>query len=544
MQMIHEMFSNYFIPHGHCYLWKPGLVRLHVLSDGLIAVAYFLIPITLIYIVKKRKDVPFDWVFMLFGSFIVCCGITHIMEIWTLWHPNYWFSGFIKAITALISLSTAAVLVELIPKILAIPSPDQLAVANVALQNEIGDRKQAQEALSELMLELEKRVMERTIALEVANELLQQENRDRSLAENSLRHSEAKLLEQTQQLENALQQLKGTQTQLVQTEKMSSLGQMVAGVAHEINNPVNFIYGNLIPAEEYIKDIVALIKAYQVYYPTPAPEIAEKIHTIELDFILKDLQKLFGSLKIGAERIREIVKSLRTFSRLDEADMKIVNIHEGLDSTLMILQHRLKEQPNRPPIQVIKEYGDLPELECYAGQINQVFMNIISNAIDALEQMAQQGHSTNGYWENNVDENLHNTNCKLLKIRIRTLLVDGKRVQIRIADNGSGIDSDAIAKIYDPFYTTKPIGYGTGLGLAISYQIIKSHEGYLGCVSEVERGTEFIIEIPLKSQLQQQEISSQKIFDKPVNLGEHPVFLNQLVGCAEAPHPPKDRACS
>ncbi len=501
MQMVHKMFSNYFIPHGHCYLWKPGLVGLHIVSDAAIAVAYFLIPLTLIYIVQKRKDVPFDWVFMLFGSFIICCGITHIMEIWTLWHPNYWFSGFLKGITALISLCTAAVLVELIPKILAIPSPDQLAAANLALQNEIGDRKQAQEALSQLMLELEKRVIERTLALELTNELLQQENRDRSLAENSLRDSEAQLLERTEQLENTLQQLKDAQTQLVQTEKMSSLGQMVAGVAHEINNPVNFIYGNLIPAEEYIKDLLELIKAYQVYYPTPAPEIADKIHTIELDFILEDLQKLFGSIKIGAERIREIVKSLRTFSRLDEADMKKVNIHEGLDSTLMILQHRLKEQTNRPPIQVIKEYGDLPLLECYAGQINQVFMNIFSNAIDALEQMAAQGRSPKGYWENNWSDRLQNTHCQLLKIRIRTLLVDGKWVQIRIADNGTGIDAETIAKIYDPFYTTKPIGYGTGLGLAISYQIIQTHEGYLRCTSEVGRGTEFIIEIPWRSQL-------------------------------------------
>jgi two-component system NtrC family sensor kinase len=501
MQMVHKMFPTYFIPHGHCYLWKPGLVGLHILSDALIAVAYFLIPLTLIYIVKKRKDVPFDWVFMLFGSFIICCGITHLMEIWTLWHPNYWFSGFLKGITALISLCTAAVLVELIPKILAIPSPAQLAAANLALQNEIGDRQQAQEALSQLMLDLEKRVMERTLALKIANELLQQENLDRSFAENSLRRSEAKLLEQTQQLENTVQQLKGAQAQLVQKEKMSSLGQMVAGVAHEINNPVNFIYGNLIPAEEYIKDLLELIKVYQVYYPTPAPEIADKIRSIDLDFILEDLQKLFGSIKIGAERISHIVKSLRTFSRLDEADMKKVNIHEGIDSTLMILQHRLKEQAKRPPIQVIKEYGDLPELECYAGQLNQVFMNIFSNAIDALEQMAQQGDATKGYWQKRFPDHLLYTHCQLLTIRISTLLVDGKWVQIRIADNGNGIDSDAIAKIYDPFYTTKPIGYGTGLGLAIAYQIIQTHEGYLQCTSEVGRGTEFIIKIPWRSPL-------------------------------------------
>jgi hypothetical protein len=393
------------------------------------------------------------------------------------------------------------VLVELIPKILAIPSPDQLAAANLALQNEIGDRKQAQEALSELMLDLEKRVMERTLALKIANELLQQENLDRSFAENSLRRSEAKLLEQTQQLENTVQQLKGTQAQLVQKEKMSSLGQMVAGVAHEINNPVNFIYGNLIPAEEYIKDLLELIKLYQIYYPTPAPEIADKIRSIDLDFILEDVQKLFGSIKIGAERISHIVKSLRTFSRLDEADMKKVNIHQGIDSTLMILHHRLKEQPKRPPIQVIKEYGDLPELECYAGQLNQVFMNICSNAIDALEQMAQQGEATKGYWQKRFPDHLLYTHCQLLTIRISTLLVDGKWVQIRIADNGNGIDSDAIAKIYDPFYTTKPIGSGTGLGLAIAYQIIQTHEGYLQCNSELGRGTEFIIEIPWRAPL-------------------------------------------
>ena len=514
MEMVHGMFSNYFIPHGHCYLWKPGLVGLHVLSDALIAVAYFLIPLTLIYIVKKRKDVPFDWVFMLFGSFIICCGITHIMEIWTLWHPNYWFSGFLKGITALISLCTAAVLVELIPKILAIPSPEQLAMANLALQNEIRERKQAQEALSQLTLELEKRVQERTNALELTNELLQQENRDRSLAENSLRRSQAKLLEKTEQLEKALQQLKGTQTQLVQTEKMSSLGQMVAGIAHEINNPVNFIYGNLTPAGEYIQELLGLIQVYQVCYPHPAPKIQEKIDQMELDFIVEDLQKIFASIKIGAERIKDIVKSLRTFSRLDEADKKDVNIHEGIDSTLMILQHRLKEQRNRPPIQVIKDYGDLPLVECYAGQLNQVFMNIISNAVDALEQLAQHEQSLKKYWQQNPHDHLSKIVCPRLTIHIRTLIVEGKWVQIQITDNGIGIAPDAMPKLYDPFYTSKPIGYGTGLGLAISYQIIKSHDGDLRCISEVGRGTEFIIKIPLNSRVCEQASCSNKVLVK------------------------------
>ena len=487
MHMVSEMFSSYFIPHGHCYLWKPGLVGLHILSDSLISLAYFLIPLELIYIVKKRKDIPFDWLFMLFGSFIVCCGITHIMEIWTLWHPDYWLSGLLKAITAIVSLCTASVVVDLIPKILAIPSPDQLAAANLALQVEIAERKQVQEALSQLTLELENRVQERTADLEEANQLLQRENRDRKLAEESLRRSEAQLQKQTEQLQNALQQLQSTQTQLVQTEKMSSLGQMVAGVAHEINNPINFIYANIPLATDYIRELLDLIQLYQVCYPHPALAIQQKIKNIELDFVLEDLQKIFGSIQLGAERIKEIVKSLRNFSRLDEAEMKTVNIHEGIDSSLMILQHRLKEQRNRPQIQTIKEYGDLPPVECYAGQLNQVFMNILSNAIDALEEVSCSSQ-----------ECCCSQERKLL-IRIRTLLVNGDRVQIHIADNGTGMTPDVMAKIYDPFYTTKPIGYGTGLGLAISYQIIKNHEGSLTCVSSPGKGTEFMIEIPLKS---------------------------------------------
>lgn len=478
--MFHNFLSNAFIPHGHCYLWKPGLVSLHILSDSLITIAYFVIPFELIYIAKKRKDIPFDWLFMLFASFIILCGITHIMEVWTLWHPHYWVSGAIKAITALVSLTTAFVVVELIPKVLAIPSPQQL-------REEIIERKKAQEDLNQLMGELEQRIQQRTVQLEEINQKLAEENEERALAEEALRRSQLQLHQQAQELAQALQELKQTQTQLVQTEKMSSLGQMVAGIAHEINNPVNFIYANIQPINEYVDNLLELIEDYQHYYPNPVQDIEDKIESLDLEFITLDIRKILKSIKLGAERIREIVKSLRTFSRLDEAQMKEVELHEGIDSTLMILQHRLKQQPQRSEIKVIKEYGNLPLVECYASQINQVLMNILSNAIDALEER-----------ENKIQETSENLNF-IPTIFIRTFVNQNQWVEIHIADNGIGMSEEVRQKIYDPFYTTKPVGYGTGLGLAISYQIMKNyHQGVLDCVTKLGKGTEFVLKIPVQ----------------------------------------------
>jgi len=292
--------------------------------------------------------------------------------------------------------------------------------------------------------------------------------------------------QKNQELKQTLLKLQRTQSQLIQAEKMSSLGQLVAGIAHEINNPVNFIFGNLTYAHDYISDILGLIKLYQETYPQPTAEIADEIENIELDFLVEDVMKLLNSMKIGAERIREIVKSLRTFSRLDEAEVKAVDIHENLDSTLMILQNRLKAKNNYSAIKVIKNYGKLPLIECYSGQLNQVFMNIIANGIDALEDREKK------LTETEVKANPS-------QIIINTTINQANQLQIRIADNGLGMNQKIVDKIFDPFYTTKPIGKGTGLGLSISYQIIvEKHHGQLRCISELGKRTEFIIEIPLK----------------------------------------------
>ncbi|MBD1840153.1 GAF domain-containing sensor histidine kinase [Coleofasciculus sp. FACHB-129] len=299
---------------------------------------------------------------------------------------------------------------------------------------------------------------------------------------------------QAQQLQRTLHELQQAQSQLIQSEKMSSLGQMVAGIAHEINNPVNFIYGNISHINQYTQDLLYLLELYQQEYPDPAPKIQAQQEEIDLDFLVEDLPKLLSSMQVGVDRIRQIVLSLRNFSRVDQAQMKPVDIHEGIDSTLLLLQNRLKPSGGNPGIQMIKEYGKLPLVECYAGQMNQVFMNILVNAIDALEEGSDRGLWVMGNRE-------ESSNSSLPTIRIRTEMGDGNKVVIRIADNGSGMTEAVRKQLFDPFFTTKAVGKGTGLGLSISYQIVvKKHGGVLKCFSQPGQGTEFWIEIPLAPQ--------------------------------------------
>jgi signal transduction histidine kinase len=302
------------------------------------------------------------------------------------------------------------------------------------------------------------------------------------------RRDASKAYAQALQLEATLQDLQQTQSQLIQTEKMSSLGQLVAGVAHEINNPVNFIHGNLNHATRYIFSLFEILKLYQQHFPEPPEPIKEAIEDEDLGFIVDDLPKMLNSMKIGADRIRQIVMSLRNFSRVDQGDKKPFDLHEGIDNTLLILQNRLKPYGEYPGIKVIRQYGELLPVECHAGQINQVFMNILSNAIDALEEY-NQTRTPQEVYENPS------------QITITTELV-GDRVVVKMSDNGPGISAETIAKLFDPFFTTKPVGQGTGLGLSISYQIVvEKHQGRLWCESVPGQGAQFIIELPLNPDL-------------------------------------------
>ena len=279
--------------------------------------------------------------------------------------------------------------------------------------------------------------------------------------------------QQAIELKLLLRELQHTQSQLIHAEKMSALGQMVAGIAHEFNNPISFIYGNVEYADQYLTDLLDLLHFYQQSSTTLPPHIQEKIEQIDLDFIAQDFPKILNSMKIGADRIRKLVESLRTFSRLDESELKAVNLYEAIECTLVMLNRRLSSQ-----IELVKNYGNVPRIECYAAELTQVFMHILNNAIDALIDS-----------DSNIQQNA--------TIHIITKQISPHRIQVKIRDNGPGIEPDILDKIFNPFFTTKPVGSGTGLGLAVSYQILEHHQGELFCISTVGEGTEFTIELPI-----------------------------------------------
>jgi len=328
-------------------------------------------------------------------------------------------------------------------------------MAPVASKDEIG-------SLATSINQLVKWVGEYTQELELARHTLEQ-----------------RVQERTTELQQTLYELKHTQSQLIQSEKMSSLGQLVAGVAHEINNPVNFIYGNIQYANTYAQELLNLIELYQQEYPQPSPIIQDTIEEIDLNFLADDFPKVLSSMKMGTERIRQIILSLRNFSRLDESEVKAVDIHEGIENTLLILNNRLKRD-----IEVVKNYGNLPLVECYPAQLNQVFMNIIANAIDALEEVKNSRFAAKDNF--------------LAQIVIQTKKVNEFDIQVSIKDNGAGIPPEIKDKLFDPFFTTKPMGKGTGLGLSICYQILQKHQGKIDVISSVKGGTEFLITLPYK----------------------------------------------
>lgn len=315
------------------------------------------------------------------------------------------------------------------------------------------------------------------------NIILEQEICDRKKIQASLEEREIELQQQTERLEAALTKIQNTQLQLVQSEKMASLGQLVAGIAHEINNPVSFIYGNVHYVNDYLDNLVDTIKIYQATYPEPTEEIKAFTEEIDLDFVIDDLKTMIGSMESGVERIHGIVLGLRTFSRLDEAAIKSVDLHEGIESTLLIVQHRLQETRDRPPIQVVKHYGELPKVTCYSGQIHQVFLHLIENAIDAIEDKPL------GYW----------TSADAIPtLEISTKLMNDHEVQICFKDNGVGIEDDIKTQIFNPFFTTKSVGKGSGLGLSICYKIIvEEHQGELSYSRLPDGGSQFMLQIPV-----------------------------------------------
>ncbi|MGK7888571.1 MAG: ATP-binding protein [Leptolyngbyaceae cyanobacterium] len=344
--------------------------------------------------------------------------------------------------------------------------------ASVESQDEVG-------TLAQVFNVMTRRLKQSLVTLEEYNQDLEQKVTSRT------QELEAKNV----QIQNTLADLQKTQAQLIQTEKMSSLGQLVAGVAHEINNPVNFIHGNLSPLADYTQDLIQFIDHISAAHPELAQTIETESEAIDLDFVRQDLPMILSSMNMGTKRIREIVLSLRNFSRLDEAEVKTIDLHDGLESTLLILQNRLRAKGDRDAITVTRHYGSLPQVECHAGQMNQVFMNILANSLDALDDAAEDAE-----WQATRDRP---------ELTIRTSVKSDQTVMISIEDNALGIPDPIHQHIFEPFFTTKDVGKGTGMGLSISYQIVtETHQGTLSCHSKPGQGTQFLIQIPIQKNIQ------------------------------------------
>ena len=363
---------------------------------------------------------------------------------------------------------------------------DKVKGLNLGAVDYITKPFQQEEVVARVGMQLRLHQMNRQ--LDQKNQLLNQKIAEQAKTEADLQQLteelEQRVQTRTAELSEAVENLKQAQVHLVQSEKMSSLGQMVAGIAHEINNPVNFIYGNLRPAQEYFEELIELVEHYQQCYPQPDEALQKHLKEVDFSFLKEDTYKILDSLTIGADRIRQIVLSLRNFSRLDEADIKSVNLHEGIDSTLLILQHKLQGTTGPHPIKVVKNYGEIGEIECFPSQLNQVFMNILANAIDALEEHVKA-------LEKPEAESF------LPVVNISTELSSDQYSIIKISDNGPGIPENIRTRLFDPFFTTKSVGKGTGLGLSISHQIVvDKHHGDIECVSHQGEGTCFIVKIP------------------------------------------------
>jgi len=494
MDLFHNLLASApFIPHGHCYLWKPGLVGLHIASDAIVAISYYSIPATLVYFVQKRKDLPFNWIFLLFGAFIILCGSTHLMEIWTLWHPNYWASGLLKAVTALVSVITALMLIPLVPKALALPSPAELEAANVALAAEVIERQKAEADIRTLNAELEERVKVRTQELSTTNLELKAEVAQRQQAETELQQAkddlEIRVEERTKELKETVQQLqneiwerqqaeknlRAMQTQIIAQEKLASLGSLTAGIAHEIRNPLNFVNNFAELSTELTEELLTEFETQQERLdPETSDYIAE---------LLNDLNKNVTKINEHGQRAARIVSNMLSHARGGIGEWSKVNINTLLAEAVNLAYHGMRGNNSLFNVAIESQYDDsIGQIDLVQQDINRALLNILTNACYATyEKQQDKGDEFSP------------------AIYIETKNLEDS-IKICIQDNGKGMEKEVVEKIFHPFFTTKPTGEGTGLGLSMTHDIIvQQHQGDIKVETAPGSYAKFIITLPKKS---------------------------------------------